>query len=339
MKRKIKNYFNSLNPEKLGLKSHIKVKSVSKLGQGVCNLNYLVKTNQGKFIFRLNADLKNKTKSKKEFNALKIIEKSKISPKAYILDESRKFFDSDFIILEYLDGKLCTKVKPYFDENMIKNLAKLLAKIHSIKITSKMKRQIARDYLDYRNQIKKMESYLKYIKKNSNDYEFLGILDEIVKKLKNQIRGKTLKSKLVLSHGDFHSGNVIINKGNFFLIDFERFEITNQASALSHIFIHFKRGIFTGKQRVVFLSEYRKHVKTNKGIELEIDNFIPLKIMGLFLWSVKFILKVKNNEMHKEFLSNHERNINNAIRCFKQALKFGAIDNKYKNLNLRRLLG
>ena len=68
MEQKIKSYFEKLNPKKLGLKGKkIKVKSVKTLGMGTGNANFLVKTSNVKFVFRLNMDPKNPKKSRKEF--------------------------------------------------------------------------------------------------------------------------------------------------------------------------------------------------------------------------------------------------------------------------------
>lgn len=339
MKGKIKNYFENLDPKKLQLKKKIKVISVSRLGQGANNLNYLVKTNLGKFIFRLNADLKNKTKSGKEFNSLRIVKNSRIAPRAYLFDDSRKDFDSDFIILDYLDGELCTKVCPYFDEKMIRALAQLLSKIHRIKISNKMRKEFSCRFLDYESHINEMKD-LGYIKKSINNKEFLRIIECSIGNLEKKILNKKIKSGQVLSQGDFRKGNIIVNNGKYFLIDFERLGITNKSSALAHIFVNFKQAAFTKKQQEIFLDEYKKHVKVNKEIEEEINNCISLMAMVLFLWSIEFTLKIKNKEMYLKFIekSNHKKNVGYAINCFKRALKFGAIDNKYKNFNLYKVL-
>ena len=51
-------------------KDEIKVNSVSKLGMGTSNLNYLVEANGEKFVFRINMELGKKRKSRREFNGL-----------------------------------------------------------------------------------------------------------------------------------------------------------------------------------------------------------------------------------------------------------------------------
>jgi len=76
----------SLDPKQFGLKTKLKVKTIFKLGQGTGNLNYLVVVNNKKFVFRINMDHKNKTKSRKEFNSLKIVEKYSIGPKTRLID-------------------------------------------------------------------------------------------------------------------------------------------------------------------------------------------------------------------------------------------------------------
>lgn len=57
MKTKIKKYFESLSPKKIGLDKKIKVISISKLGMGTGNANFLVNVNGKKFVFRLNMEL------------------------------------------------------------------------------------------------------------------------------------------------------------------------------------------------------------------------------------------------------------------------------------------
>lgn len=177
MKNKIKRYFENLNPKKLGLKKKIKVSSVSKLGMGTGNLNYLVIVNKKKFIFRLNMALNNPTKSKKEFESLKIVEKLNIAPKAWILDESGKDFDQDFIIIDYLEGKTSEKIKPYLNLKLIKAVAKLIAKIHSIRITPKL-RKLNKEEYNYKSYLEEIKKRIIYIKQYIKNKSFLEIIDK-----------------------------------------------------------------------------------------------------------------------------------------------------------------
>lgn len=339
MKSKIKLYFESLDPKMFNSKSKIKVKSLSKLGSGGGNFNYLVKTNAGKFIFRMNAKINEFGKSKKEYDNLKILEKYDVAPKVYLFDESRSLFDSDFIVLDYVEGLRCTQIKPYFDERMIRNLAELLAKIHSIRINSKIRKL---DYysLSPNDELEFSKNYRRYISKNLKNREFFEMIDSVFSKLKKDFASVDVKSRIVLSHGDFHKENIIVNGEKYHLIDFENLEITNQASALAHLFIDFKHAAFTKKQESIFLNEYTKYVKSIKNLENEISLFKPVKIFNVFLWSVEFALKVKNKQMHEKYLEgkNNDKNVNYAILCFRQALKFGVIDEKYKYLDLREVL-
>src|SRR3989304_9482017 len=118
-KRAIKEYFLSLKPEKIGLKNKIKVSLVRKIGMGANNASYLVVANEKKFIFRLNMLLSDREKSRKEFKSLKLVEKLGIAPKAWILDDSRKIFDSDFIVLDYINGKTLGQTKYSLSEALV----------------------------------------------------------------------------------------------------------------------------------------------------------------------------------------------------------------------------
>ena len=197
MKEKIKSYFESLKPKQLGLMGNkVKVNSISKLGQGTGHLNYLVYVNNKKFVFRLNMEINNTKKSRKEFNSLKIIEKYKIGPKPILINESKKFFDTDLIILEYIEGKLLNKTKEYLKPKMYKELGKLCAKIHSIKIIGKLKElDYNETFYGYENEIRFIKKqYINYLDSNLNNKELLKIINKTFSELSKNISKKKYRN-------------------------------------------------------------------------------------------------------------------------------------------------
>lgn len=330
MEQKIKSYFEKLNPNKLGLKSKIKVKSISKLGQGTSHLNYLVKINTSKFIFRFNSDLKNNNLSKQEFKHLKLIEKYKIGPKAYLFDDSRKFFDSDFIIIGYLEGKTVKLVKPYLDNKMVESLARLSAKMHSINIS---KLNLNKDETNFNSYFKYITIYLRYIKKHLPNRELLLILDQTYKNLR-RVKIINYNSKLVLTQGDFNENNVVVNKGKYKLIDFEDLKLTDPAAEIAHIFTFFGKP-FNTIQRKIFLEEYSKFRK-DESLEDRIKMYLPLKRFKVLLWSIFHVLKIKNQELHKKFLEKND--LNEDIKfvgiSFKRCLEHRVIDMEYNKFDI-----
>ena len=255
---RIKNYLARLEAEKLGLKGRIKVSYIKRLGMGASNLNYLVKINKKKFVFRLNMDSKDSKKSEKEFKALKVVERIKIAPRPYLYENSNKLFNSGFIILDYLEGRSLNKLKYTLSNKLIKELVKILSKLHNIKITSKIKvlpikMANYKSYLDYIN------SELSYLKKNLENKKLL----EALKKSSNEIKKRYIVNKkfdLVISQNDFMEDNLIVRSNKYFLVDFEDLCLNSREAEIARVLVDFGRE-FSEKQRRLFLDEYFKENK------------------------------------------------------------------------------
>ena len=87
----IADYFGSISPGMLGLASPPEVKSVSRLELGEANLNFLVTTTTGKFVFRISMDPSSDEKPA-EYRILGALHPLGLAPKAFYLDDSRKHF-------------------------------------------------------------------------------------------------------------------------------------------------------------------------------------------------------------------------------------------------------
>lgn len=341
MEKEIKSYFENIMPERLGLKSKIKVRSVSKLGMGTSNLNYLVVANNKKFVFRMNMEPKRKEKSRKEFDALKIIESYDIGPKAWMIDESRKEFDSDFIIISYIEGRTSNKMPEYLKPKMFRKIGDLCGKLHSVKIKGDLKKlnpdSLNEGYVQYVSFLKR--EYLNYLNRRLKNKKLLKIINESFENIKSHIPSENYESEKVLSQGDFCEQNVVVHNGEYKLIDFEDLEISDRASHLSKIFSDFGRP-FEEDQKELFLGEYLKvnNVDKEKLIE-KIDIWIPLKLFAVFLWSVSHTLKVKNKELHKTFLEHNEikGDIAYVKTMFKRCLRFGIIDKEHKDFEVAKV--
>lgn len=335
MKTKIWTYFENLKPSQLGLKDEVRISSVKKLGMGSSNLNYVVEANGKKFIFRMNVDTHHYGKSKREYDALKLVEKLGIAPKAYILDESKKEFDETFIIIEYLEGGSLDKIG--WNSSIIRKLAQISAKIHNVPLNRELLK-LRREETDLENYIQAMDEPYRYSLKHTKNQTFHELLIETFDKLKLEINGVQYKKMLTLTQGDFCEQNVIIDKGEVKLIDWENLGLTDPAAELTHIFLDFGRP-FTKEQKNIFLEEYKK-IRKDPEIEIRIGNYTPLKYYYVFLWAIAHALKIKNKEMHEEFLKSNDysKDIAFADRAFHHALKAGVIDKKFSEVNVEEIL-
>lgn len=343
MKYKIKSYFESLEPKKLGLTHAIKATSLKRLGMGKSNLNYLVNANGKKFIFRMNMDSKIKNKFRKEFKALRIIEKYHIGPRAFVLDDSRKIFDSDFLIISYTEGIVINKTAEYFKPNMFSQIGKLCGKLHAIKVERNLRKigkgAEAYGYKGYLRLVISRE-YIHYLNLQIKNRELLKIINETYDKLKRDIHNIKYKSELVLTQGDFCEQNVIVHKGKYKLIDFEDAKLTDRAGDLANIFVDFSIP-FDQYQRELFLNSYLKVIKVNKNTLIRnINIWIPIKLFAIFLWSISHVYKIKNKEMHPRFIEqeNMEKNLAYVKNIFKRDIKFGVISKRYKDFDIVKVI-
>jgi len=342
MKSKIKLYFESLNPRKLGLKKKIIVKTVKKLGMGTSNANFLVNAGGSKFVFRLNMHPKNREKIMEEFESLRLIDGKGIGPKPWVLDTSRKIFDSEFMIINYTDGEDAKKVKPYKGEIGLKRLAKLLSKIHSVKISGKLKKlHWEKENLDYQEMIKHLKTfYIDYIVKHSKNKLLKKMISGTYNKVKKNIP-ENIGYDLILTQGDFCEQNIIINGSKYSLIDFESLGLSNRFAEIAFVFTTFKERPFNKKQRAVFLNEYKRISKiSEEDFDEKVQAWVPAVQFLILLWSIKHILRSKNNYFHAHFLdsNNLDHDIKYSQIVLGSSIKSGLVDREYNNVDLRRIL-
>lgn len=339
IKEKIANYVKLLKPSDLGLKRNILIKSIEPLGKGMGNFNYLLVVNDKRFVFRINASKDSKGKSKKEFDGLKLIEKLNIGPKALVFEKDSKYVGSEFIILSYIEGETVDKTEVYFKDSMIEGIARLLAKMHSIKIAPKIKKELPINEISKKNLfVKLIDNYLNYIKKHVSNKEFLEMINSTASKIKEEYDKIEKTSKLVLSQGDVCAPNVLYHKGEFKLIDFEHLQLVDPVEQIAHISVDF--GIpFDERQKKLFLKEYLK-IRKEKNLESRVNRYIPILYFVIFLWAVEYALKVKNKEFNNDFLKDHdiEKDYEYIDIMFKRNIGAGVIGKEYQKLDVVNII-
>ena len=340
MREKIECYFESLEPSQLGLRDSISVLKIEKLGQGTSNINYLVCANNSKFVLRINADPKSEGKSRREFEGLSAIQDLGIAPVPRIFSEDKSIFGAEFLLVDYIEGVTVDKSDIYLKDAMIKGVARLLAKVHSIRIEPSM-RKVLKVNLHNSETIsgKVLDYYLKNLRKNIEDERFFEMIDDSLERTKTALKNYVSSDELCLSQGDFCEQNVIYNNGKFSLIDFEDIELTDPISQIANVIIDFGKP-FDIAQRKLFFREYSK-IKKIDDLERKVECFIPILYLVIFLWSAQHALRVKNKEFGKEFLK--ENDINKNLRyvgiMFRRNIKAGVIDNRFSDLDIGKVLG
>jgi thiamine kinase-like enzyme len=217
MEEKIIQYLRYISFEKIQDFSH---KNINILGMtpGAYNLNYHISVNGFRFIFRINirpqSGLQNQIEY--EFNILKYLEKYNIAPKVYFMDNSKRHFEYDILIEEYLEGEWTT----LYEQDML-GVSNLLAKLHSIE-------PLNINIIEWNNPL--INTYelvhndlLEYSLKQSADRGVIKKVNKILNKLETTIINNSLLFiPDSINHTDVAIDNIIKNFNVYKLIDWEK---------------------------------------------------------------------------------------------------------------------
>ena len=101
--------------------------TVLPLAQGEYNMNYLLEQGKRKYVVRVNmgSQIQREDQVRYEFEALKMLSGSGMTPRAYYLDDTQSKLDHGVLIMEYLPGGAFCYTRDF------KDAARLFARIHS----------------------------------------------------------------------------------------------------------------------------------------------------------------------------------------------------------------
>ena len=128
LEEKIIRYLEDLPPDSLGLQEIDSIE-ILKMTPGSYNLNFHARAGQKDIIFRVNIDQQSglSNQVEHEFSVLKFLEGQRIAPQAFLYDDSRRYFDFDILIEEYLEGPPLSLQKASLPE-----VAELLTRLHGL---------------------------------------------------------------------------------------------------------------------------------------------------------------------------------------------------------------
>ncbi len=220
LKNKIKSYINDNKiKEYIDLKNDFKVEF---LAQGEYNINFILEDKNKKYVFRVNtaSQLNIDNQIRYEYDALKKLEISRVTPKVYYLDESKSYFDYGILIMEFLYGR------PLDYKKDLNKAANIFASIHSLDINNMdvnnfiVEENIFEDrILEGKNLLKNFFDY-NHADKNLKIffYDFLNWCEKNKYKEKYFIDNKYH----VINNTEVNSHNFIIGDKKNYLIDWEK---------------------------------------------------------------------------------------------------------------------
>ena len=202
------------------------------LAQGEYNINFVLDSSTQKYVFRVNtgSQMENENQIKYEYDSIKFLEPSGVTPKVFFVDDSLSFFQYGILIMEFLEGE------PLQYEKDLSKAATIFSRIHSLDVKQNHTHFKVEDHI-FSDRIKEGERLL------ANVWESPHVSREI-KSFFDQFLGwaKANRSKeqyfidepwLVVNNTEVNSHNFIIGKEKSYLIDWEKPVISDPAQDLT----------------------------------------------------------------------------------------------------------
>lgn len=307
--KKIVQYLKQLTPRVIGLES---VNSIEILDMtpGAYNLNYHVRVNEKKFIFRINIEQQSglANQIEVEFTILKFLEGQSIAPKGLHFDDSKKYFDFDILIEEYLEG-------PHLSLGQdISAVADLLAKLHSLKPANlpcvTWQDPLVDTYAMVRSDLEKYEAH------KTASSEMITLTKKILKKAEIAINDyRHLFQADCLNHTDVACDNFIKTAEGLRMIDWEKPRVDDYSYDIGCFLsegaqLWCTEKIMRSADRDRFLQTYA-HKSGNDLERVQEKNKIrePLISLHWILWGATKLCDLKDHRTIPQLVAAHEEKI------------------------------
>jgi len=271
IKNSLIEYIKKKNIKEFGFKNVDNI-AIQELPKGLWSFNFVVISDNKKVVFKIYTPNREGffiNSGKKEFEVLDTISKIGIAPKPILFDDAKEILNYDILAEEYLDGE---QLKDLNDEN-IKKVAQLLAKLHSVEIPQNS----TIEKKDYRVEtLFGISDFMidSYSKKEFVDKKHLEEFKKILEKIKADLTPiPQFKEKDTIIHMDMVASNFLILKnGEIKLVDwqspgigdpaFDVWGFTNKAFNLWDLDIFMDE-----RKKKTFLAEYLKFRKDENLLE------------------------------------------------------------------------
>lgn len=292
--------------------------SVEFLAQGEYNINFTISDGKNKYVFRVNtgSQIEVENQIEYEFNALKALEISKVTPKVYFVDSSKEKLDYGVLIMEYLEGG------PLIYQRDLTKASKIFAKIHSLDLknidTSNfiVEENICRDRILEGNRLLKDYLISPIIDKRNRGFfqKFLywaeDNKDRDIYFSENKCHG--------INNTEVNSSNFIIGKDESYLIDWEKPVISDPSQDLTQFLAETTtlwKGnyILSKEEKREFFREYKRNLTIPiPDIEDRVHLYTPYLYLRALSWCAYAYLEyqkpgkdIKNRDTYeriKEYL-------------------------------------
>ena len=328
--KKMVDYLKQMPPQVMGLESVDSIEILD-MTPGAYNLNYHVRVNAKKFIFRINIEQQSglSNQIEVEFTVLKFLAGQRIAPEGLHFDDSKKYFEFDILIEEYLEG-------PHLSLGQdVSAVADLLARLHSLKPVNlpcvAWQDPLRDTYALVRSDLEKFETH------KTASQEMITLTKKVLKKAKTTVNdyGHLFQADC-LNHTDVACDNFIETAEGLRMIDWEKprvddfsYDIGCFLSEGAQMWCTEKILDSAGRDR--FLQTYAK--KSGNDLERVYEkNKIrePLISLHWILWGATKLCDLKDHRTIPQLVSAHEEKIQRYERLSTSKNIQKILDTNYK---------
>lgn len=219
--------------------SHLNLSSDTKvtfLAQGEYNINFTLDSFPHKYVFRVNtgSQIEVDNQIRYEYDSLKYLEPSGVTPKTFYVDDSKSFFPYGILIMEFLEG-----VPLQYDKDLDK-VARIFAKIHSLAVNKEHTHFKVEERL-FSDRVKEGERLLENVWDSPHvSTEVKRFFAQFLDWAKaNQSREQYFIDEPwhVVNNTEVNSHNFIIGKEKSYLIDWEKPVISDPVQDLTQFMV------------------------------------------------------------------------------------------------------
>lgn len=276
------------------------------LAQGEYNKNYIVSEGDSKYVFRINmgSQLKLDNQIEYEFNAIKKLEKSGVTPIGYFCDDSRTYFDEGVLMMNYLSGR------PLNYETDLDVAAKIFAAVHQLDAKSFEDTLIKEEAL-CQARLDEADYWLANFRAsdapNLKTKQLMMALYDYCRKHANATDAYFREKPWhVVNNTEVNSHNFIIGEDKSFLIDWEKPVISDPVQDITQ-FLAPTTTLWKTETRLTkiemdcFFDAYEQIV--GRPIQARVEAYEPFLLLRAFSWCAGAWLSYSN---HSKVIQNQD---------------------------------
>jgi len=310
IEEKITRYIEDLSPAILDLEETGTIEILEMI-PGSYNLNFHIRVDQKDFIFRVNIEQQSglANQIEHEFRVLKFVEGHGIAPRAFYFDDSRKDFDFDILIEEYLAGSPLPLQKEYLTE-----VAELLTRLHSLN-------PAGRSFMIWRDPLAETYELIRgdlfgYEAVKSPDKKTINLANRVLAISEAQLgKRRHLFQADCLNHTDLCCENFVNTADGIRLIDWEKPRVDDSTYDLGCFLsepaqLYNSREVLNSEERSGLIEAYAGlNGKDPEHLIKKVNIREPMISLHWILWAATMLSNLRDQRTSPELVQAHEEKI------------------------------